>query len=71
MKLSHEEHQMILFIPFYLCLLYHTLHMPFPNLMFLIIFQFGGAELPEATAREIDMLMEQQDQFHLGGEIDR
>lgn len=45
--------------------------MLFPNLMFLIIFQFGGAELPEATAHEIDMLMEQQDLFHLGGEIDR
>ncbi|XP_016134054.1 meiotic recombination protein REC8 homolog [Sinocyclocheilus grahami] len=29
--------------------------------------EFGGAELPEATAQEIDMLMEQQDQFHLGG----
>ncbi|KAA0704843.1 Meiotic recombination protein REC8 -like protein [Triplophysa tibetana] len=30
--------------------------------------EFGGAELPEATAQEIDMLMEQQDQFHLGEE---
>uniref|UniRef100_A0A671TG70 Meiotic recombination protein REC8 homolog n=1 Tax=Sinocyclocheilus anshuiensis TaxID=1608454 RepID=A0A671TG70_9TELE len=30
--------------------------------------EFGGAELPEATAREIDMLMEQQDQFHLDEE---
>lgn len=46
------------------------LHVLFPNLMFLILFQFGGAELPEATAQEIDLLMEQQDQFHLGGEID-
>ncbi|XP_051969499.1 meiotic recombination protein REC8 homolog [Xyrauchen texanus] len=33
--------------------------------------EFGGAELPEATAHEIDMLMEQQDQFHLGDEEDR
>ncbi|XP_016345525.1 meiotic recombination protein REC8 homolog [Sinocyclocheilus anshuiensis] len=33
--------------------------------------EFGGAELPEATAREIDMLMEQQDQFHLGDEEDK
>ncbi len=63
---------MILFIPFNLCLLYHTIHMLFPNVfVFMIIFQFGGAELPEATAQEIDLLMEQQDQFHLGGEIDR
>uniref|UniRef100_A0A672LAK2 Meiotic recombination protein REC8 homolog n=1 Tax=Sinocyclocheilus grahami TaxID=75366 RepID=A0A672LAK2_SINGR len=30
--------------------------------------EFGGAELPEATAQEIDMLMEQQDQFHLDEE---
>ncbi|KAG9275809.1 hypothetical protein AMEX_G8043 [Astyanax mexicanus] len=28
--------------------------------------EFGGAELPEATAYEIDLLMEQQDQFFLG-----
>ncbi|XP_016426073.1 meiotic recombination protein REC8 homolog [Sinocyclocheilus rhinocerous] len=33
--------------------------------------EFGGAELPEATAQEIDMLMEQQDQFHLGDEEDK
>ncbi|TRY65938.1 hypothetical protein DNTS_012342, partial [Danionella cerebrum] len=33
--------------------------------------EFGGAELPEATAAVIDMLMEQQDQFHLGDEEDR
>ncbi|XP_059380089.1 REC8 meiotic recombination protein b isoform X2 [Carassius carassius] len=33
--------------------------------------EFGGAELPEATALEIDMLMEQQDQFHLGDEEDK
>lgn len=33
--------------------------------------EFGGAELPEATAHEIDMLMEQQDQFHLGDEEDK
>ncbi|XP_043081796.1 REC8 meiotic recombination protein b isoform X2 [Puntigrus tetrazona] len=33
--------------------------------------EFGGAELPEATAQEIDMLMEQQDQFHLGDEDDK
>ncbi|XP_068073217.1 REC8 meiotic recombination protein b isoform X1 [Danio rerio] len=30
--------------------------------------EFGGAELPEATAHEIDLLMEQQDQFHLEDE---
>ncbi|XP_073686485.1 REC8 meiotic recombination protein b [Garra rufa] len=30
--------------------------------------EFGGAELPEATAQEIDLLMEQQDQFHLDEE---
>ncbi|XP_017571489.2 REC8 meiotic recombination protein b [Pygocentrus nattereri] len=28
--------------------------------------EFGGAELPEATAQEIDLLMKQQDQFLLG-----
>uniref|UniRef100_A0A3B1IVS3 REC8 meiotic recombination protein b n=1 Tax=Astyanax mexicanus TaxID=7994 RepID=A0A3B1IVS3_ASTMX len=28
--------------------------------------EFGGAELPEATAYDIDLLMEQQDQFFLG-----
>lgn len=39
--------------------------------VFLIIFQFGGAELPEATAHEIDLLMEQQDQFNLEGKIFR
>ncbi|RXN22083.1 meiotic recombination REC8-like protein [Labeo rohita] len=33
--------------------------------------EFGGAELPEATAQEIDLLMEQQDQFHLGDEEDK
>lgn len=33
--------------------------------------EFGGAELPEATAHEIDMLMEQQDLFHLGDEEDK
>lgn len=33
--------------------------------------EFGGAELLEATAQEIDMLMEQQDQFHLGDEEDK
>lgn len=33
--------------------------------------EFGGAELPEATAQEIDMLMEQQDQFHNGDEEDK
>ncbi|KAG1953854.1 REC8 meiotic recombination protein b [Pimephales promelas] len=33
--------------------------------------EFGGAELPEATAHEIDMLMEQQDLFHLGDDEDK
>ncbi|XP_067291085.1 REC8 meiotic recombination protein b [Pseudorasbora parva] len=33
--------------------------------------EFGGAELPEATAQEIDMLMEQQDQFHIGDEEEK
>ncbi|XP_036420590.1 LOW QUALITY PROTEIN: REC8 meiotic recombination protein b [Colossoma macropomum] len=28
--------------------------------------EFGGAELPQATAQEIDLLMKQQDQFLLG-----
>ncbi|KAK2869930.1 hypothetical protein Q8A67_024322 [Cirrhinus molitorella] len=33
--------------------------------------EFGGEELTEATAQEIDMLLEQQDQFHLGDEEDK
>ncbi|KAI4900030.1 hypothetical protein NFI96_023286 [Prochilodus magdalenae] len=32
--------------------------------------EFGGAELQEATAHEIDMLMQQHDQFVLGAEVE-
>ncbi|KAM3860787.1 REC8 meiotic recombination protein b [Diretmus argenteus] len=32
---------------------------------------FEGAELPEATARELDMLLDQQEQFHIGVDVTR